>query len=76
MAKPDYIISAKNKFSGEQGIIGAAWNNPDKGYISIRFNPFVVLPVSKDIIVGMFPVKEGDVTPEQKLLQDDKEPPF
>ncbi len=55
--KPDYLINAMNKTMGAKGEIGAAWHNPGKDHITIKFNPFVVVPVGKEFAVALFPVK-------------------
>ena len=62
MAKPNYLINALNKITGVKGEIGAAWVNPGKDHITIKFNPFVVVPTGKKYAIAMFPVK-----PETRL---------
>lgn len=51
---PDWRVNALNKYTGKQGEIGVAWSNPE-GHITIVFNPFVVVPVSDEVVISMFP---------------------
>ena len=69
--KPDYRISALNKATGQQGVIGAAWNDP-RGHIAVKFNPFVTVPVGKDAVISLFPLKDGEYTDQPP----DEEIPF
>ena len=55
--KPDYRIAAMNKVTDEKGNIGAAWVNPE-GTISLVFDPWVVVPRGKEIVITMFPNKD------------------
>lgn len=52
--KPDFYVRAKHKKSGEQSLIGAAWQNPN-GSISIKIDPFVVLQGGADLLLTLFP---------------------
>lgn len=57
--KPDYTIGAMNKAtSAKQPKVGVAWANPD-GTISVALDPFVVLSGGPDLVVTMFPAKDG-----------------
>lgn len=57
--KPDYRVRALNKRTDERGTLGAAWKNKD-GSITVVFDPFAAVPVSKDVIITMF-VMEDDL---------------
>ncbi len=53
--KPDYLLKAMNKTTGEKtGRIGAAWNNED-GSINIVLDLCVQLSGDKDIELRLFP---------------------
>lgn len=65
--KPDWDVCALNKLSDDRARIGAAWNNKD-GSIGIVFNPFTTVPVSRDVIINLFPsrMEEKQLKPVTK----------
>lgn len=54
--QPDYNLSAKDKRTGRQMRVGAAWVHPD-GRISIQLDPFVALSgaEAEDMLLSLFP---------------------
>ena len=59
--RPDWTVAVKiGKASGN---VGRAWNNPD-GHISIRFNPFVVIPTNDpELQLSLFPIDQPETEP-------------
>lgn len=58
--KPDYKVAVMNKRTNEKAWkVGSAWINTD-GTIALYFDPFVVIPGGPDVLVTLFPFKEGD----------------
>ena len=57
--RPDYKV--KIKLGERTAVVGAAWKEED-GRISVRFNPFVTIPVEDpNLICSLFPAdKKGD----------------
>ena len=53
--KPDYVLGLMDKFSGEKTYrAGAAWKNDD-GTISIKLEPFVMIPLDrKGLVITLF----------------------
>lgn len=60
--RPDYKVSAMNKFNDHKGQVGAAWLN-DNGSISIKLNAFVVLSAENDLVITLFPHDGGGSQP-------------
>lgn len=59
---PDYKIYAQNNNTQlEKGEIGAAWINDD-GSITLRFNPYVTVPVGPEYGIRMLANKDKALT--------------
>ncbi len=51
--RPDYILSALDKSTGEKGKVGVGWKNGN-GRIGIRLNPRVVLTAGPNLVLTLF----------------------
>lgn len=54
---PDYILSVKDRETNVSTKVGAGWLN-EKGHISVRINPCVVIDWKDDVFVTLFPNDE------------------
>jgi hypothetical protein len=56
MARPTHKLVVKRRAGDEQGRpIGVGWEN-DKGWISIKLNPCVVISHNDDVYLNLYPV--------------------
>ena len=54
---PDFRLSIKHRVTGAAGVVGAAWKD-DRGFLSIRLNPGVVLSWQDDVYINLFPIED------------------
>lgn len=62
--KPDYDVSVVRKGTEYKGRVGAGWKN-DKGQITIKLAPFVVLEAKDDLQITLFPVSADEYRPSE-----------
>jgi len=57
MAKPSHVVMIKKKDGKFYHRVGAAWED-DRGFLSIKLDPCIVLSDRDDIFINIFPNKD------------------
>lgn len=73
---PTHVLGVKRKGDNFGTRVGAGWVN-DKGWISVKLNPCVVLSHTDDVYITLFPArKEKTVESTEPPAYLDEAPPW